>query len=63
MKVGDYAVNEEEIHHPIGQQDIHFVPVIQGAGGNTEKILLGAGLNCGWYGAFGAFTVEKLFLF
>ena len=27
-------IDEEEIHHPIGQQDIHFVPVIQGAGGN-----------------------------
>ena len=23
VKIGDYAVNEEEIHHPIGQQDIH----------------------------------------
>ncbi len=44
VKVGNYAVNEEEIHHPIGQEDIHIVPVISGAGGNTGKILLGAAL-------------------
>ena len=56
VKVGDYAVNKEEIHHPIGQQDIHFVPVIQGAGGNTGKILLGAALIAVGMGAFGAFA-------
>ena len=44
VKVGNYAVNEEEIHHPIGQQDIHIVPVISGAGGSTGKVLLGAAL-------------------
>ena len=44
VKVGNYAVNEEEIHHPIGQEDIHFIPVIAGAGGGTGKILLGAAL-------------------
>ena len=44
VKVGNYAVNEEEIHHPIGQEDIHIVPVIAGAGGSTGKILLCAAL-------------------
>ena len=44
VKVGNYAVNEEEIHHPIGQEDIHIVPVISGAGGNTGRVLLGAAL-------------------
>jgi len=44
VKVGNYAVNEEEIHHPIGQQDIHIVPVISGAGSGTGKVLLGAAL-------------------
>ena len=24
VKVGNYAVNQEEIHHPIGQEDIHL---------------------------------------
>ena len=42
VKVGNYAVNEEEIHHPIGQEDIHIVPVITGAGRGFGKILLGA---------------------
>jgi predicted phage tail protein len=44
VKVGDYAVDETEISHPIGQEDIHFVPVITGAGRGFGKILLGAAL-------------------
>jgi len=44
VKVGDYAVDETEITHPIGQEDIHFVPVITGAGRGFGKILLGAAL-------------------
>ena len=47
VKVGNYAVNKEEIHHPIGQEDIHIVPVISGAGSGTGKILLGAALIAG----------------
>ena len=44
VKVGDYAVDETEILHPIGQEDLHFVPVISGAGRGFGKILLGAAL-------------------
>ena len=44
VKVGDYDVNEEEIHHPVGKQDIHFIPVISGAGRGVGRILLGAAL-------------------
>ena len=44
VKVGNYAVNEEELYYPIGQQDIHIVPVISGAGRGMGKILLGAAL-------------------
>ena len=44
VKVGNYAVNKEEIHHPIGQEDIHIVTVISGAGGGMRKVLLGAAL-------------------
>ena len=44
VKVGNYDVGEEEIHHPIGQEDIHIVPVIVGAGRGLGKILLGAAL-------------------
>ena len=47
VKVGNYAVTEEEIHHPIGQEDIHIVPVISGAGSGTGKFLLGAALIAG----------------
>ena len=42
VKVGDYDLSEEEIHHPIGKQDIHFIPVIAGAGRGVGKVLLGA---------------------
>jgi predicted phage tail protein len=44
VKVGDYAVDESELCHPIGQEDIHFIPVIAGAGRGIGKILLGAAL-------------------
>ena len=47
VKVGDYAVDESEICHPLGQEDIHFVPVISGAGRGFGKILLGAALIAG----------------
>ena len=44
VKVGNYAIDESEIHHPIGKEDIHFIPVITGAGRGFGKILLGAAL-------------------
>jgi len=62
VKVGNYAVDQEEIHHPIGQEDIHIVPVISGAGRGTGKILLGAALIAGAFvlGPTGFMTAEKL---
>ena len=43
--VNEYAIDETEIQHPIGKQDISFVPVITGAGGgNFGRILTGAAL-------------------
>ena len=44
VKVGDYAIDESEIYHPIGKEDIHFIPVISGAGRGFGRILLGAAL-------------------
>ena len=44
VKVGNYEIDESEIDYPIGKEDIHFVPVITGAGRGLEKILLGAAL-------------------
>ena len=42
--VGKDDIDENEIHNPIGQSDIHIVPVISGAGGGTGKALLGIAL-------------------
>ena len=44
--VGKEDVDKEDLHNPIGQNDIHIVPVITGAGGRSPfgRILLGAAL-------------------
>ena len=42
VKIGNYEINEEELDYPIGQQDIHIVPVITGAGGGFGRFLTGA---------------------
>jgi len=44
VKVGNYTISKEEIHYPIGQEDIHIVPVIGGAGRGAGRILAGAAL-------------------
>ena len=44
VKVGNYNIDEKEIYYPIGKEDIHFVPVISGAGRGLGKVLLGAAL-------------------
>ena len=44
VKVGNYDINEEEVNYPTGKEDIHFIPVISGAGRGFGKILLGAAL-------------------
>ena len=56
VKVGNYSIDETEIHHPIGQEDIHFVPVIQGAGRGLGKILLGGALIALSFGVGGVFA-------
>ncbi len=44
VKVGNYEIDEKEVHYPVGQEDIHFVPVISGSGGGARKTLLGIAL-------------------
>ena len=44
VKVGNFDIDKDEIHYPVGKEDIHFVPVISGAGRGFGKILLGAAL-------------------
>jgi len=56
VKIGNYAINENEIQHPIGQEDIHFIPVIQGAGRGLGKILLGGALIALSFGVGGVFA-------
>ena len=62
VKVGNYAVDKDEIHHPIGQEDIHIVPVISGAGRGFGKVLLGAALIAGAFAfsplTLGSFTAK-----
>ena len=47
VKVGNYDIDESELDYPVGQEDIHIVPVISGAGSGTGKFLLGAALIAG----------------
>ena len=46
VKIGNYEIDESELTYPIGQEDIHFIPVIAGAGGRggLGRVLLGAAL-------------------
>ena len=42
VKVGNYDIDKNEIDYPVGREDIHFIPMISGAGRGFGKILLGA---------------------
>ena len=63
VKVGNYTIDKSEITHPIGKEDIHFIPVITGAGGRSPfgRVLLGAALigasfffpGAGLFGTYG----------
>ena len=44
VKVGSYDIDEKELSYPVGQEDIHFIPAISGAGRGMGKVLLGAAL-------------------
>ena len=44
VKVGNFDIDENEINYPIGNEDIHFIPVIDGAGKGFGKMLLGAAM-------------------
>ena len=49
-------VGIDELHFPVGQSDIRFVPVISGAGGNLGKIILGGALIAMSFGVGGLFA-------
>ena len=44
VKVGNYDIDKNELTYPVGQEDIHFIPAISGAGRGMGKVLLGAAL-------------------
>tara|TARA_R100001463_G_scaffold63944_4_gene117005 strand:- start:87 stop:716 length:630 start_codon:yes stop_codon:yes gene_type:complete len=44
VKVDKVVLSKDELHYPVGQEDIKIVPVIAGAGGGGSKILIGAAL-------------------
>ena len=62
VKVGNYDIDDNELNYPIGKEDIHFIPVIAGAGrGGLGKILLGAALIGGAFLTGGAsFTFAQV---
>ena len=61
VKVGNDEIGADELGYPVGQQDIHFIPVISGAGRGFGKILLGALLITGAVMAGGGFGALKMF--
>ena len=61
VKVGNDEIGTDELGYPVGQQDIHFIPVISGAGRGFGKILLGALLITGAVMAGGGFGALKVF--
>jgi len=42
--VGNLSIGEEEISNPLGIEKISFIPVVEGAGSNFGKIILGAAM-------------------
>jgi predicted phage tail protein len=42
--VGDGALTLDDLHNPVGQEEIKIVPVIVGAGGGTGSIIAGIAL-------------------
>jgi len=60
VKVGNYDIDESELDYPVGQEDIHFIPAISGAGRGFGKILLGAALIGGAF-LFGGLQFGQLF--
>lgn len=54
VSAGDWQQGLDDLHHPIGQNDIRIVPVIGGAGGPVGRILVGAALIAGSFFTGGA---------
>lgn len=44
VSVGTYDLDRDELHHPVGQNEIKIIPVVGGAGGDFGRIILGISL-------------------
>ena len=44
VSIGDYNLSLNELHDPIGQQEIKIIPVLAGASGGVGQILAGVAL-------------------
>ena len=53
--IDEHEIDTEELHYPVGQSVIKFIPEISGAGGGVGRIILGGALIAVSMGAFGAF--------
>tara|TARA_R100000231_G_scaffold1351_1_gene2318 strand:+ start:294 stop:884 length:591 start_codon:yes stop_codon:yes gene_type:complete len=65
VKVGNYDIDKDEVGYPIGQEDIHFIPVISGAGRGFGRFILGAvllGFAISSGGGFGAIGTDAFSL-
>ena len=60
IKVGNDFIDKDEIHYPVGKQDIKFIPVIAGRG-NLGKIVLGGALIAMSFGVGGLFATPLSF--
>jgi predicted phage tail protein len=60
IQVGNDFINKEEIHYPVGKQEINFIPVIAGRG-NVGKIILGGALIAMSFGVGGLFATPLSF--
>ena len=60
IQVGNDFIDKEEIHYPVGKEEINFIPVIAGRG-NVGKIILGGALIAMSFGVGGLFTSPLTF--
>ena len=51
--LGEAPIGEDELHFPVGQEEIKIIPVIAGAGGGTGQAIAGAALIALSFVSFG----------
>ncbi len=60
VTVDGFGLTLDDLHHPVGQQEIRIIPVIGGAGGDVGQILLGVALVIGSFFIPGAAAIGTL---